>query len=308
MGKYAIFLDGQKVHEQKNALSVAGKVVAMRTLIGYQSRFANRMVAGIGNSANVFDGKFITNKRLDAEVAYADVSSAFVDTSEAYSKLIFKASFPSENRYSIGELGLYSQRLGAANAGTTPNILLEFESSENITGATLITDKSLFSYKEAAIQIAQNSTATWQGSKNITKNSDNDEICFSYRKNGPTTFASSVTVTFFSGTSSISYAFNTDTSSTGRVSQSKKLSESSAGSFTTTNWSSIDKITIATGSHGPNNFIVADLLRFNEGIISSAYDSMLLSRVVLANTIDKRAGQSLDIEYYLSLGFNEAIS
>ena len=130
IGKYAIFLDGEKVHEQKNALSTAGKVVAMRALIGYQSRFANKMAVGIGNAANIFDvnSKFITDKKLNAEVGQFDISSAFVDTSESYSKLIFKSSINNSDRYSIAELGLYSPKLGVGSS--TSQIVLEFESYE----------------------------------------------------------------------------------------------------------------------------------------------------------------------------------
>lgn len=300
IGEYAVFLDGKEVHRQKNAMSVAGKNAAMRTLIGYQSRFANQMALGIGNGSNTFDAnsKFITNQRLDAEIDRISISSAFVDTSEQYSKLIFKASVGKDERYLISELGLYSPALTTTNNN---QILLAFEQLENISGGTTITDTSLFSYKDSATQIGTSATITSNNTKKILYLSDDDEISITYRK--ASTFSSSVTVTFWSGDSA-SIAFLFTNSASGIISQSQKISQKSAGVLTENQWNNITKITIANGTGGS---VVADLLRFNQSIETNNVDSALLSRVVLSSPIEKAKNQKLDIEYYLSLGFNEAI-
>lgn len=300
IGEYVIFLDGEEVHRQKNAMSIAGKNAAMRTLIGYQSRFANQMAIGIGSGQNIFDtnSKFITNQRLDGEIDRIPISSAFVDTSEQYSKLIFKASVSKDERYSISELGLYSPALTSTNNN---QIILSFEESENISGGTLITETSSFSYKDSATQIGTSSTITSNNVKRIGYLSDDDEISFTYRKNS--TFNSSVTVTFWSGDSaSISFLFTN--SASGIISQSQKISQKSAGTLIESQWNNISKITIANGTGGS---IVADLLRFNQSIETNNVDAALLSRVLLSSPIEKAKNQQLDIEYYLSLGFNEAI-
>jgi len=302
IGEYAVLLDGKEVHRQKNSMTVAGKNAAMRTLIGYQSRFANKMAIGIGNTANTLDAnsRFITNQTLDGEIDRLDISSAFVDTSELYSKLIFKASSSKAERCSIYELGLYSPPLNSTN---NSQVILSFEPTESITGAgvTSITDTSLYSYGDGAIVIGPNRTATYSaGVKKITSLSNSDEISIVYRK--ASSFSSTVTLVFYSGDSNyISFSFTSTAS--GIISQKKQISENS-GVTGTIDWNNITKINIQNGAGGD---VTMDLLRFNQSIETNSVDSALLSRVVLSSPIEKSKNQQLDIEYYLSLGFNEGI-
>ena len=68
------------------------------------------------------------------------------------------------------------------------------------------------------------------------------------------------------------------------------------------NWSNINKITITSTSD-----VVVDAIRFNNiDAIDTVYG--MVSRATLSSPIVKASNSVMDIEYYLSMGFNKTVS
>jgi len=68
------------------------------------------------------------------------------------------------------------------------------------------------------------------------------------------------------------------------------------------NWSNINKITITSTAD-----VVVDAVRFNNvDSIDSVYG--MVSRATLSSPITKASNSVMDIEYYLSMGFNKTVT
>jgi uncharacterized membrane protein len=67
-------------------------------------------------------------------------------------------------------------------------------------------------------------------------------------------------------------------------------------------WSNINKITITSDAD-----VVVDAIRFNNvDAIDTVYG--MVSRAVLSTPIVKASNSVMDIEYYLSMGFNKTVT
>ena len=74
-GVYRFYLGEELIHEERNALTLTGRSIVIKSLLGIVPSFANSIAYGIGTSANVLSAssKLITNTSLNFEAGRAKV-------------------------------------------------------------------------------------------------------------------------------------------------------------------------------------------------------------------------------------------
>lgn len=325
IGEYRIFLNGEEVHSQKNAMTTYGKTAAMKTLIGQTLRFAGSIGIGTSSAASTFDanGRFITNTKLGFELKKFDITSTFVDISEEYSKIVFRTSIKDNIRYKIRELGLFSPENAGGGRSIKANMLVEFEPTtteslvdqyDNTLGTTVTTSSAYFvdytvrpqtTYGINSVALpGASATVTKKTTSTIPRYSDSDQLTISYIKDSA--FASVLRLYLY--TDSYYQYYDFSNSNSGSIIQSVALSSTSGtGGTGSIDWDRITSIKFENRTPTAANILYLDGLRFDTdpGVLDTA--NAMLSRVVLTNEIESSAGDEIELEYNLSLGFNEGI-
>lgn len=321
IGEYKIFKNNNLVASQKNALTSFGKTAAMQTLIGQTLRFAGSIGIGTSSSANTINtsSSLITNNRLGFELSKYDINGTYFDISEKYSKLVFRTSIQDNIRYKIRELGLFSPYL--ENKSVRSSMLVNFEPDEvfidqNNFGITSTvstsvpyfvtsTSKPAITYGTNAIVVpGANAAAIKKQTVVIPRVSDSDNITISYIKES--SFSSTIRLYLY--TDSYFQYYDFTNASSGSIIQSSNISSfSGSGGTGSINWNSITSIRFENRSANANQIVILDGLRFDSDQGPLDIGNALLSRVVLTNEIISEPSDEIELEYHLSLGFNEAI-
>jgi hypothetical protein len=322
-GEYIVRIDGKEVARKKNALTQFGKISAMRSIIGQTVSFANSIGIGTSTASNTFNGKLITNTRLGYEIKKFNIYGAFVDMSEDYSKLIFRTVINDNERYKIRELGLFSATVQGGQTSISDSTVTSFESTDtfqNNAGISIgnAADASpnasayfISSTTNTSIMIGDEGVFLPKGASlsyipptsiKVNTLSDTDTFTLSYIKT--TNTPASVTVTLYDADSNFrSYDFNNSVATASCfVSQNISSFSASSGNIT---WSDIRKV-LFVEKNGPS--IILDGFRFDATPDTVNIENSLLSRVVLTNEIVANKGEELEIEYNLSMGFNEGLA
>ena len=328
-GIYKIYLDGEYVGEQRNSITKAGRAIILKSLMGLIPTVGGEIHIGIDNTANGTPDSngLIPNNILGFDVAAAPVRLSYLDNSGNFDAMVFKASFGTTatggESYKIYELGLFpssgsqnpaSLKDTALFSGATSDLWKKVDTALVINNAATAPSTSCyitsalttysFRVGDTALFIKGTETLNMSDSSKLSANnlglySSVDTLSIAYSKltgNTPTiTMKFETTVNdYYVGTFAV-----TGTQTYGIINRTvQQMQDVKVGN---PNWSNINKITITSTTD-----VVVDAIRFNNiDAVDAVYG--MVSRATLSSPIIKASNSVMDIEYYLSMGFNKTV-
>jgi hypothetical protein len=325
-GIYRIYEDGKLIREVKNKLTLLGRSNALSTMLGLTQSFAGSLGIGISSLSNS-DTKvlptgavFLNMTDLDYGVGKYPVTSSSLgqDSSQTKDALVYTARITDPSRYTIYELGLFSNQI-AGSVDVDALSLLGFESGDSLketvssvdyylddTSSTYVAGrKATYETDNASYRIGSNAVKLLSGYSvfindsvfNLTNFYSPDKLKLAFYATGTSVV---VEVKFYSGANNnAKFTFNSGAGVVNNAYNVVSLLKSQAVvTGTSMDWSIIDKIEV-TVSGGTN--AILDGLRIEKTKPIDSIDG-LVSRAVLDNStkIDKQAGSIIDIEYLLT--------
>jgi hypothetical protein len=328
-GVYKFYIDGKYVGEQKNSITKAGRIILLKSIMGLIPSVGGEIHIGVGSAANGSpdaDG-LIPDNILNFDVASAPVRMSYLDNSGNYDAMVFKASFGTSSntgeKYKIYELGLFPGSgqqnttslldttlfSGSTNdywkEGETP---LSVDTTSSTPANSCYITSALTSYDfrigDTALYIKANDTVAVNNTVKLnsfafTTYNSVDKFLLAYSKltgNAPT-----VSVKFKTTDTDYFLAeFDITGSQTYGIVE-KTISEMQTAKVGNPTWSRISEISVTSTAN-----VVIDAIRFNNiDVVDTVYG--MVSRAVLDTPIIKQGNSVLDIEYYLSMGFNKTV-
>ncbi len=330
-GVYKFYIDGEYIGEQTNSITRAGRAIILKSIMGLLPTVGGEIHIGIDSTANGeadTDG-LIPNNILGFDIAASPVKMSYLDNSGGYDAMVFKASFGSTatpgEKYKIRELGLFPGT-GSSNATSTFRETTLFSGSitdawKNVStdlltnsGSSTPTESCYITSALTSYEFRVGDTALFiDGGEtvNVQKNFNSfdfdsynnvDKLSVAYSK--LTGAEPTVTMKFYSTVDDYFVGtFDITGSQTYGISevtiQDINNNVSNVGNPT---WSNIIKIEISSDID-----VVIDAVRFNNiDEVDTVYG--MVSRAVLDTAIVKESNSVLDIEYYLSMGFNKTVA
>jgi hypothetical protein len=315
-GIYRFYLGNELVYEQKNALTVAGRSIIIKSLLGIIPNFANSIAYGIGNKENTFSAsvQLITNNTLQFETGATKVLGSSISLENGNDILIYSGTINDPFQSEIREVGLYPSPLADATIGLNGSLIFDFDRVDNFIKYGTASAAGLISTENARIgtelfNLPQTSSANnyiqyaaTDGTISYIDKYTSQDI---FRLAGYNSNTSSGTV-FFRFFSDISnyydLRFITPTSSGYFIIESQKGSVDITG---TPSWNTISFVRIWQDNTLP---VLLDGMRLEVGEYAVDTNYGLISRAVLPSAIKKPASIPLTIEYSLALGFNYGVS
>jgi hypothetical protein len=339
-GLYKVYIDGNLVGEYKNGLTEAGRTIIMKTLLGIVPSIDGTIAIGCGDKANTFApaSNLISDKRLHFPALSFPVMATSLDRTGETDAIVFRAQITEPARYVVTELGLYPFSTNSLDAiGTTPAHRTIFDGSTADawkikvgtieygvydasylsgtptsrqyligsipSGVTAPRVKNSLTFLKASDIIYSYKTS---GVVNFSQVTDGDKLDILYTKTG--TSAATVKIRFYtSNTEEKYYEFSGNTASAAGHGVLTFEKRSAVPSGTPASWAAITKISITSTAD-----IYLDAIKFNNddfgtsasgaNLIDSSYG--MISRAVLSTPIVKPEASTIDIEYFLTLGFN----
>lgn len=324
-GIYKFYQNGELVGEAKNSLTETGRILAIKTLMGAIPSFANSISVGVSSTANqaAVNG-LIPDTDLSFRTSSTVVYGSNLDPTVTNDALVFKGKISDPLSYRIWEVGLFADPLVNGEKTYRDEVLLAFESSDflkrTVSGTTyLLTDPaylaltpttklipystsgdgSLFRIGDYGLYLTAGQTVF---TNNVFTGLDTfdskDLLKIAYYAKGTVSGTVSVTFTDISG-STKTYQFTESSLSAKYNVQSLAIDSPTSSTGTGFNWANISQITLTCASR---DFILDGLKLERVNKIPVNYG--MLSRAVLVSPITKLSNVPLDIEYYLTLGFN----
>jgi hypothetical protein len=290
-GTYKITVGG-KVYEYKNVITEAGQTGLLRAISGQRQGWASSIVVGVGNTA-----ASSTDKSLEFLVTGADINASIIDP--VNDKLYFKASLPLEGELIINELGCYaSNSLSTQSSESGGGGILAMLTSESVwtdVSGTSITDTTHGRVGKDTIGYTLAASATGKGYltfvKDLTFIPADANIKLAYYTTGISDF-----IVRFKVDDSNYYEANTWSVSNGYHIQS--IAKSAFAATGSPSWASIQTLEFESIAGGSGGSVAIDAMRYE---LPFSEESDLLSRVAIAEPMEKIPGVSLDIEYLLEL-------
>jgi hypothetical protein len=327
-GIYRIYKDGKLVAEKENQMTVAGRAIVLKALMGLIPSIGGNIQVGISsvpNQAANSDG-LIPDTRLGFSVSSIPVRLAFLDNSGNYDAMVFRGTIPSSaDSFTIHELGIFpsnpdeskplSEQLlvsgenadgwlrsgtGISSVSGNPPTASGYISTAptDFSGGFRVGSTALFLKQDEVLRINKTFSQFSSSGQNAFNIEDNISIAYS-KKTGDTP---KIIIKFL--TNDANY-FQTDfTATTGTTYVIKDILRSSFTNILAPNWGNINAIEIKS----ENSDVIIDAIRINDNNnLDTTYG--MVSRTVLGsgNLITKGASEAVDIEYYLSFGFNKAV-
>lgn len=315
-GIYRFYLEDRLIHEQKNALTVAGRSIVIKSLLGVIPNFANTIAYGIGDSANVFSASssLITNSTLNFETGRARVIGSSLQVENNNDILVYSGTINDPFQSEIREVGLYPSPVLDSSIGMDGSLIFNFDNVDNFIKFGTASGAQLISAAAARIGSELFSIPQSDGASDYLQYSSTDgTLEYISRYTSQDTFrlagldnnTSSATINFRFYTDSSNYydlSFATPTASGYFISE---LAKSQATITGNPSWSNI---TFVRFWQNNTESVLLDGLRIDLGsyVVDTNYG--LISRAVLPEPIRKPASIPLTIEYSLSLGFNYGVS
>lgn len=312
-GTYRFILDGEVVAEQKNALTAAGRSIAIKSLLGIVPNFAGVISYGIGDEANSLDSNtnLIENNVLQFEVGRTPVRGSSLDLSTSTDVLVYSGVIESTEEFKVHEVGLYPGGINKTTVDITGSTLFDFDRIDIFSKLGTASGLALVQAAEARIGATFLSLPPTDGTDSYISYSSNDNAMSlidnyvsadTFRLAGLdlNEFSSSVNVRFYTDSNNYyDYIFTTPSSSGYFISTTEKGSSTITGAPT---WENITSVRIWQNSASS---VYLDAMKIDFG---SYYDDRfmgMISRAVLAEPVRKPPGIPLTIEYSLSVGFNQ---
>ena len=313
-GIYKVFIDGELVAEQKNKLTLLGRSNALKTMLGLVPSFAGSMGIGISSKSNGSSGTYLDMSDLDFSVGRYPITAASLGQNDDEDVLVYTARITDTSRYSITELGLYSNKL-SSNFEADNRIIFNFESGDPLklsdntyvastaVGATssdvipnFVSDLSNYRIGSSCLRLTEQDSVTFNDSVlDMGYVAPYDSFVLAgYFANNVT-----VNVTFASASGSAVYGFDPTPNNETFAAGYKVLSlEKNQGSgYAAVDWSRITSITI---QHTANATTRLDGLRVKKYKTVDSVEG-LVSRALLNTAIEKPFGSVIDIQYLLEM-------
>ena len=129
-----------------------GKTIIAKYLLGQAPAFASYIAVGCGSkpllTADPY-GDYSENTNLDFEMFRVPISSRGFVNEGGVSKLVLTAELPTEERYEISEIGIFSAGSNSAAGSYDSKTILAFSQTENWQHHTLTTTSSIPTITEA---------------------------------------------------------------------------------------------------------------------------------------------------------------
>jgi hypothetical protein len=310
-GFYKIYKGDTLVCQQNNALTIVGRSLILKSLLGLIPSVGGSIAIGVDGAANpaLNTNKLIDLNTMSFSIGQSPVQLAALDRTDNIDSLVFKTTINDPLKYTIYEVGLYPEAIenqiiqfadlllfnGESDDGWTEGVE---ELSSKTTGSRMISEdivNGTYRIGNEAVYIDSGSTIfSTIFSKNFTDFSDKDLLKLAV---DPTGTSGSLLIKF--ETDDTNYYSKTFTISSGNY-QILSCAKDEIIATGTPSWANINKISITMTSTG----LVLDGIKFDDtDNVDVNYG--LVSRTALATPIQKSAGEPITIEYYLVLGFNE---
>jgi len=315
-GIYRFYLDDTLVYEQKNALTVAGRSIVIKSLLGIIPSFANTIAYGIGDSANVLSASsaLITNSTLKFETGRTKVIGSSLQIENNNDILVYSGTINDPFQSEIREVALYPSPVLDSSIGMNGSLIFDFDNVDSFIKFGTASGSQLVSTTTARIGSQLYSIPQTDGSTDYLQYSSTDgTLEYINRYTSQDTFRlagldnniTTASVNFIFYTDSSNYytlTFTTPTASGYFISEVEKGNATIVGN---PSWTDINFVRFWQNN---SQTILLDGLRIDLGsyLIDTNYG--MISRAVLAAPVKKPASIPLTIEYSLSLGFNYGVS
>lgn len=310
-GFYRIYKGDALVCEQENALTIVGRSLILKSLLGLIPSVGGSIAIGVDSQVNpaLNANNLIDLNTMGFSIGQSPVQLATLNRTDNVDALVFKTTINDPLKYTIYEVGLYPEAIqnqiiqfsdlllfnGESDDGWTEGSV---ELSLKTTGSRMISENianGTYRIGNEAVYIDPASTvSSTVFSKNFTEFSDKDLLKLAV---DPTGTSGTLLIKF--QTNDANYYSKTFTISAGGY-QILSCAKDEILATGTPSWGDINKISITMTTTG----LVLDGIKFDDtDNVDVNYG--LISRTALATPIQKSAGEPITIEYYLVLGFNE---
>ena len=153
-----------------------GKNIISKYLLGQAPAFASYIAVGCGpKPLNTVDeyGDYSENTSLDFEMFRVPISSRGFVNEEGVSKLVLTAELPTEERYEISEIGIYSAGANSVAGAYDSKTIFSFSQTENWQHHTSTTTTSIGSPIIEALDAPANDNVIQTTELIFQTNSDN---------------------------------------------------------------------------------------------------------------------------------------
>ena len=310
-GFYRIYKGDTLVCEQNNSLTIVGRSLIIKSLLGLIPSVGGSIVIGVDGQSNpaLNSDKLIDLNNMGFSIGQSPVQVSTLDRTDNVDALVFKTTINDPLKYTIYEVGLYPESIQDQIVQFSDLLLFNGESDDGWTeGSTELSSKvsgsriisadianGTYRIGNEAVYIDPGSTVfSTIFSKNFTEFSDKDLLKLAV---DPTGTSGSLLIKF--ETDDSNYYSKTFTISSGGY-QILSCTKDEILATGTPSWENINKISITMTTTG----LVLDGIKFDDtDNIDVNYG--LVSRTALGTPIQKSAGEPITIEYYLVLGFNQ---
>lgn len=316
VGVYSFYVDDVLVGEYRNALTSAGRSLAIKSLLGYRSGIADSIAVGIGSTANTLNSAstLITNNSLEFEVSRVPISSTSTEISGNQTALIYYGKIEDPDQYEIREIALFPSMTLDKSISVDGSVIFNFDQVDTFVKYGTSSYVSLEDSASARIGTQMLLMNQGNGTTNyiekimeanalsvLNRYSSEDYFKISmYNTSGAA--AASVNIRFF--TDSSNYYTVTFVSSSVAGYQVAKATKSSATKVGSPEWGDIYAVRIWNSS---SQDVYLDALRMDVGDYFLDTNFGMVSRAVLPTPILKRASIPMTVQYSLLTNFSGGV-
>lgn len=314
-GTYKFYINGEKVSEKENALTVAGRTIAIKSLLGIIPNFAGTIAYGVGNKQNTVNQStnLITNSSLQFEIGRTAVIASSLDVSSNNDLLVYTATINDPSQYTIHEVGLYPSDIKNSSLSVAGSTIFDFDRVDAFNKIGAASGGFLTDSIEARIGTQVFYVPPTDADTNYLLYAANDgTLTYLERYVSQDTFrlagldlnttSSSVSFRFYTDSDNYyQYTFPTPAASGYFISEIEKGSAYIQGIPA---WNNIAFVRIWRNNTEP---LYLDALRIDLGDYLLNTTSGLISRAILPQPVRKPPGVPITIEYSLALDFNYGI-
>lgn len=312
-GIYRFYLGDELVSEQHNALTVAGRSIALKSLLGIIPGFAGYIAYGVGDSPNSYTSvsSLISNNTLDFEIGRAAVTGSSLRINNNVDTLVYSGVIDTPETFVIREVGLFPQSIKDADIGIYGSTVFNFNSVDVFSRSGTASGSVLVGNEAARIgtdfmYIPETSTSndylqyisTSDRLDYINKYSSQDN----FRLAGYNIAESSASVVFqffVDNSNYFEFIFPTPSASGYFVSKVNK------GDGVLNGIPAWENVSYIRFFHNSASGLYLDGLRIDTGSYYISSVNGMISRAVLPSSVRKPPSIPMTIEYSLNVGFNQ---
>lgn len=315
-GVYRFYQNNELMHEQENALTIAGRSIVIKSLLGIIPSMAGSIGYGISEKPNTMSASsnLISDNNLQFQIGRTQIVGSSLNLTNNNDALVYSATITDPFQYKIYEVGLFPISIQNAIVGIAGSTIFDFDRVDNFIKYGTASGAGLVSLEEARIGTQLFYVPPTDGVSSYLKYSSTDSTLSdidtyvsedTFRLAGFDTnlTAASINFRFYTDASNyFDFIFPTPTSSGYFISEIKKGSATIQGA---PSWENITSVNFWQNS---SSAVYLDGLRIDLGNYALDTVSGMISRAVLTSPVRKPSGIPITIEYSLVVDFNYGIS